>query len=1103
MFKTKKVSIFLLITIVTALLSFAFLNSLDAFAAQGVVIRPHDSDLALEVTYDSVTESITVTTTGSGLENYQYQFWIKTKVPTDNNNGNLVVNQYIWQVAQGFTSSEEADIVLTDDKKDNSEKYNIIVRVKKTIGGAIVDELFTSFSAQDIGKPVITGISINGNTVFEDSVIVYRNSAVNIVTTANIDGLNYKLYLGNSETPAYNGKQITASLISAGEHKMKMVADDGAGKFAVKEFTVYVMDVYQADSIPVITSLQGIQNGSIATFFMQLKYADGASVSIDHFNNFNFMLKSGTIGASAKNPQKIGDYLQVEFDVNYGSGKYGIYQTIATVSRKAITGTDDKVIQYYKGFSREATLTLTGSQDSAILPQEGFDYTSITITAESGKIKASKEENEQKYVNETNLRYSFYREDASGWVLIKDYGNTSDDNSFVWTPTKAGIYNIQTRVKDINSGSYEATATKTFTITSTSLQGDLSIIVYDYETGLVAEDIYAGKPYKLYANYTGSEDVLYMFTMKTENLGLVYLNKFNPSAYLMFVPSKVDDFVITARVISKNSFGYKDKSKDLAFSSSIQVLDSNDLFAKTPLVDGTFYSNIGGYAMRYSSLMHSSENNSTESLYFYGDNQGSGTGWPLAILSLPALYKDLTNKTISFDIKFGNLTHTNMVFYIIRENGEELVGTTAYWQYSKTNLADGWINCVFSAAHFGANLTDIAKIKLGFDFEIKAERPAGLKEVWMDNLIIRTVDTIDEKLVPQKHAAITQSINFYSKYTLEDSNSSVKSVYTGTAGAVGYEDFLGIDGFVITGANGMALQNLLSIQAHANPSLAWQNAVLTYWIYNDNNFELYAAPKLKCGTVNIGSWNTQPWLYTICKPNSWTQVYIPLKDLGITSAFNFTAGDFNILLIKSANYQASTEYSFKYYIDGFDIVSYTDFAFPLLQPNGDDIGDLLSTMQLSDGAFYNSSYRRLEYDSSVFSPGSGNSTVSAKFSGSGTTRDAIGPLEQPNALLSFGSTQDLTGKSIKFDIKFDAGVSFNIYLKLKTADGTMINCNIAYWQMTKADLGNGWSRVTLPVTQFSGNLTDIVGINAAFDFVRKGSYMAKVKTIWLDNLKIS
>ena len=531
--------------------------------------------------------------------------------------------------------------------------------------------------------------------------------------------------------------------------------------------------------------------------------------------------------------------------------------------------------------------------------------------------------------------------------------------------------------------------------------------------------------------------------------------------------------------------------------------DSNDLFAKTPMVDGTFYSNIGGYAMRYSSLVHSSENNSTESLYFYGDNQGSGTAWPSATISLPGLNKDFTDKTISFDIKFGNLTHGNMGFNIIRENGEELVGTIRYWQYSKINLADGWINCVFPAAHFGENLTDIAKIKLVFDFEIREVTPAGLKEVWMDNLIIRTPDSIDEKLVPQKHAAITQSINFYSKYTLEDSNSSVKSVYTGTAGAVGYEDFLGIDGFVITGANGMALQNLLSIQAHANPSLAWQNAVLTYWIYNDNNFELYAAPKLKCGTVNIGSWNTQPWLYTICKPNSWTQVYIPLKDLGITSAFNFTAGDFNILLIKSANYQASTEYSFKYYIDGFDIVSYTDFAFPLLQPNGDDIGDLLSTMQLSDGAFYNSSYRRLEYDSSVFSPGSGNSTVSAKFSGSGTTRDAIGPLEQPNALLSFGSTQDLTGKSIKFDIKFDAGVSFNIYLKLKTADGTMINCNKLYWQMTKTDLGNGWYTVTLPVTEFSGNLTDIVGINVAFDFVRKGTYMAIEKTVWLDNLEIS
>ena len=99
--------------------------------------------------------------------------------------------------------------------------------------------------------------------------------------------------------------------------------------------------------------------------------------------------------------------------------------------------------------------------------------------------------------------------------------------------------------------------------------GTVSVNIYDYATGdPVTSGYKAGKPYKIEAVYEEEiegnkvriDDVLYMFTLKNNNLGTIYLNNFSPNPCYMFIPNKADIFEITARVINKNSFGFKDKA---------------------------------------------------------------------------------------------------------------------------------------------------------------------------------------------------------------------------------------------------------------------------------------------------------------------------------------------------------------------------------------------------------------------------------------------------------------------------------------------------------------------------------------------------------------
>lgn len=532
----------------------------------------------------------------------------------------------------------------------------------------------------------------------------------------------------------------------------------------------------------------------------------------------------------------------------------------------------------------------------------------------------------------------------------------------------------------------------------------------------------------------------------------------------------------------------------------------DDLLARIPLSDGDFFTKKDEYLMEYSTDVYAP--GSTESVHFYGDNSESTLlEWPVAIFRMPEEYSDMTGKALSFRVRYGDITNANMTIHLLTADGAMLATKDAFWQYGKAS-DDGWYEVVLDAKQFGDNVDNITSVRFCFDFTTTKESfGAGMKEIWLDNFYVLSPDVADEQQLPFKGTGITTGLNFDTAYVRPDSVSSVRIDYRGTS-TVPYESFLGVDAVAIAagnaGSDGAAKAETLksgwSVESAADPTEAWKDAVLTAWIYNASDKALHIAPKLLRGSVSIGAWNAQPWLYTVCAPNAWTQIYVPLKDLGITEAFEFDVADYVILLTKSENFVQNEEYTFTMYVDGLDIVPYAQFSFltkPL--PAADD-GDLLSTMQLTGGSFYDSSYRRFEYDETTHSD---NSTESVKFSGSSTTTDAAGPVEQPAAVFAFPTAQNLTGKSLQFDVRFGEGTRAYAYLWMKTADGDWVACAKQYWQFGNTPLTDGWSRITVAASDFTGlDLTGVTEIKIGFDFVAKSDNTAAVKTIWLDNFII-
>jgi hypothetical protein len=509
-------------------------------------------NLKLSIIYDN--GSIVADTIG-GLNNYQYQYWVKTKVPTDNNSSNVVKAQYIWQIFRNFNTTKEANLAIQESYRDENGKYNIMVRIKE--GDTVIEELYGAYSAADLGQPLISQININGKGIDDNLIVIYKGQDIDIKTIANMDSLNTFLYIGNSSIPLYTGNEITANFDSlpSGLNTLRIEVSNGTNR-DIKNISVYIVDTYLSDQMPVISSLTGESTNGNTTFIMKVRYADESPISSEDKDNYVYSLTSETTKCQLVNTYIADGFVEAVFNINYGATGYGIYKITGTVTRKDKSGEDDKIIKYYDGYKRNAELELTGNTE--IVAGE-----SVQISA-SGQITGST----------GTITYAFYREDASGWVLIRNY---SESGQFQWTPVRPGKYKIQVRIKDSNAGSYEGAVTKVFNVTGPSLQGNLNLKIYDYESGKLAQIIYAGKPYKIFAEYLGTEDVLYMFTLTTDNLGTIYLNSFSPNPYYMFVPQSPGNCIITARALNCNNYGYMDKYVSERIDVTIQLKEYPDV----------------------------------------------------------------------------------------------------------------------------------------------------------------------------------------------------------------------------------------------------------------------------------------------------------------------------------------------------------------------------------------------------------------------------------------------------------------------------------------------------------------------------------------------
>lgn len=490
--------------------------------------------------------SLTVTI-NNPYSNYQYQLWSYSGLGSDFP-GISGSDQYQWVLRKTLDSSGYS-VTIPNATVDQNNKYRLMLLTLDGSGnvvgtcydGVAIDPASTG--AAKINRVLVNGMATDGReTASADS-----DKSVRIkVDAVNVTG-GYTLTYGK-DGQAVSGWPIDATgnatvdftTFAPGTYRFQVKADGPNNTSDEKDviFVVYSSAAVDPAGYPVIGDMHGGFTGSSLNMTL-LNTNTGA--------NFRYNYYFGEPGRGSAG--SVLSQTDTAKNVDVGAGKYGMYQASAYAYRNGSSASDDGVIRYYEykraGGVSINSVTVNGVEGEKVNSITGTAGTVFNITASAVGAMRSGE----------TMKYSFWRSDARGWVLLKGW---SDDATLSWQPAYAGKnYVIQVRAMGSQAGSYEAAWEIQANITSASglitAKGQLNLATM--------QNIKARTPVILNANVTNgdaSDQLLYRFLLIDSNLGRSTLQEYSPDATCTWTPRKAGEYTIAVMVINQNSFGVYD-----------------------------------------------------------------------------------------------------------------------------------------------------------------------------------------------------------------------------------------------------------------------------------------------------------------------------------------------------------------------------------------------------------------------------------------------------------------------------------------------------------------------------------------------------------------
>jgi hypothetical protein len=549
--------------------------SAPAVANEGYVLSGWSPSLPATVPAANTTYTaqwtktvVTVTKTLTDIEinikgwapDYSYQIWSYQKVTSDiflNSTNNVPADQWILSKAYalGSTGDVQPDgsinftipIFVSPD-----QNYTIAVRIADADNN-FVNELRDTYTPAEVQSAKITKVLVDGQYSKGTEIKEIKSGASVLIKV-----------IGNLPDMAYTATILDTMDTITVSNTNEFVWDISALQPRDYTIRVTVSNGTSTDSRDIAfhlySSAADIQYGvlnslSIGTTTSVLPQ----NVEINpNFSNGNFYY---VVREPGRQPVFVSDQYAVSGPIDYSAAQYGIYQVTGYINRPYINPTENayddaavRTMTIKRSQTIPSTETLSASTAIGETPVAKGTNVLFTATASIGGIGSEP------------VQYSFWRYDAEGYVLVKDW---SSDNTLSWTPARVGKYVIEARAKGEDAGSYEVTKSVYVDVNDTTDQ-----IAQGVEISLNRAELNANAKartpiiIKASATNTNGDDLLYKFNVSSTFMSAETVQQYSANQNCMWTPGKAGTYTISVLVKNRVSFGQFDAIKTFTVTVS-------------------------------------------------------------------------------------------------------------------------------------------------------------------------------------------------------------------------------------------------------------------------------------------------------------------------------------------------------------------------------------------------------------------------------------------------------------------------------------------------------------------------------------------------------
>jgi uncharacterized repeat protein (TIGR02543 family) len=512
-------------------------------------------------------DKIAIAITGYS-EDYSYQIWSYRLIESDellNTEEDVPANQ--WILSMAYTKGSQGDIqnstltFLIDTFTSPNENYTIALKIADENGDYIF-ELRDSYTPEQLGQAVITKVLVDGEYVkgsaqndgdgHSNNRIVKEikpsaTTTIKVIGNDAVTGYTAEVFETGQTLTVSNGNEFVWDIsgLEPRNYSVKVTATNGNSQdVRTIHFALYSTSF---DDYVEIDSLTVAGGGVYANPNQNITITPDFTNSLGYF-----YYKIHEPGRKAQITS--GNYTSLD-PITQPMTKYGYYQLTGLVNRTSgllnPSGYDDGIIKFFN-MKRDA-----GASSLTVTTKSGGNPVNIANPIAKGTALRIEGSASIAGIGSTPVEYSFWRYDAKGYILVKDW---SSDNFLDWTPGRVGVYNIEVRAKGEDAGSYEVHKSITLTITYT---GEPIAEGVNISVEFGSNPVKARVPVVISANATStnSNDLLYKFYLHDEFMQTRMLQNYSANQECLWTPRKAGTYDILVLVKNQNSYGKYDAVK--------------------------------------------------------------------------------------------------------------------------------------------------------------------------------------------------------------------------------------------------------------------------------------------------------------------------------------------------------------------------------------------------------------------------------------------------------------------------------------------------------------------------------------------------------------